>query len=581
MARGFLAGIVSGVLVSGLGLATASLLAEQPAGNAPPAEPQVDAPAGVPGAEMRETLPPVVPGAEDGVMSDGPSLAPPPEVEGPSAPSTTAPAADTTPPVEPEIGNVEGALSMPDTPEEVAMAAQPDMPVLPNPQAAAPRVPDSEADITLSTAPAPEPQETQVLVVEEPEDTPVQAPGAATDADMVRPEAENVDPAPAEQVAAPDTAPGNAPTDAVAVAPGTAPADAPTDGPLDAGDTGRAAAPASDPVPPEEAPADTVVADPGTDAGQPDGVAEAEPEPPVETPEPVLVEILPEPDARQPEGVARADNDLQPADAPARLDVQGTGSTPLTDQAPGVTVLRPGDAPDAEAAAEAEAQRRPALEAFAVSVEAQDARPLMAVVLVDEGRLPGAELAIAELPFPVTVAIDPDRPGAAEAMAAYRAAGVEVAALARVPSGALPSDVDVAFEAAFTTLPETVALVDLGTAGLQATPAVTEQAMALLAESGRGYVSVSAELSMAGRVADRIGVPMASIYRDIDGEGQDADAVRRFIDQAAFRARQSSGVVVIGRVRPDTISALSLWATANRAGQVALVPVSAVLQAQP
>jgi polysaccharide deacetylase 2 family uncharacterized protein YibQ len=52
--------------------------------------------------------------------------------------------------------------------------------------------------------------------------------------------------------------------------------------------------------------------------------------------------------------------------------------------------------------------------------------------------------------------------------------------------------------------------------------------------------------------------------------------VRRFVDQAAFRARQVSGVVLVGRVRPDTISALIWWGMANQDDQVAVVPVSAV-----
>lgn len=70
---------------------------------------------------------------------------------------------------------------------------------------------------------------------------------------------------------------------------------------------------------------------------------------------------------------------------------------------------------------------------------------------------------------------------------------------------------------------------------------------------------------------------MAEIYRDIDGDDQDARVIRRFIDQAAFRARQESGVVLLGRVRPDTISALILWGTVNQGSDVAFVPLSAIL----
>ena len=75
-------------------------------------------------------------------------------------------------------------------------------------------------------------------------------------------------------------------------------------------------------------------------------------------------------------------------------------------------------------------------------------------------------------------------------------------------------------------------------------------------------------------------MPSVVVFRDLDAENQDARVVRRFVDQAAFRARQESGVVLVGRVRPDTISALILWGTANQDEQVAVVPVSAVLLAQ-
>ena len=55
---------------------------------------------------------------------------------------------------------------------------------------------------------------------------------------------------------------------------------------------------------------------------------------------------------------------------------------------------------------------------------------------------------------------------------------------------------------------------------------------------------------------------------------------RRCLDQAAFRAGQEDGVVMLGRLREETISALMLWALQDRAAQVALVPVSGVLRTQ-
>nr|WP_320179439.1 divergent polysaccharide deacetylase family protein [Roseovarius pacificus] len=76
-------------------------------------------------------------------------------------------------------------------------------------------------------------------------------------------------------------------------------------------------------------------------------------------------------------------------------------------------------------------------------------------------------------------------------------------------------------------------------------------------------------------------MPSTTVFRDFDAKGQDATVIRRFLDQAAFKAGQDeNGVVMVGRLRPDTISALLLWGLQDRASSVALAPVSAVLRGQ-
>jgi len=161
--------------------------------------------------------------------------------------------------------------------------------------------------------------------------------------------------------------------------------------------------------------------------------------------------------------------------------------------------------------------------------------------------------------------------------AAYRAAGIEVGVRARLPLAAQATDIEVAMEAAFAALPETVVMVDPGDGNLQSDRAVTEMAVTSLADRGRGLLTMPKGFNSALQVAGDLDVPAGLFYRDLDGEGQDARVIRRFMDQAAFKARQESGVVLLGRVRPDTISALNLWGNANRAGQVAMAPVTAVL----
>ena len=85
---------------------------------------------------------------------------------------------------------------------------------------------------------------------------------------------------------------------------------------------------------------------------------------------------------------------------------------------------------------------------------------------------------------------------------------------------------------------------------------------------------------MAGLSAKQAGVPAAVVYRDLDRDDQDERVVLRFVQQAAFRAHQESGVVLVGRVRPGTISALTVWGSANQEEKIAIVPLSAILNAQ-
>jgi polysaccharide deacetylase 2 family uncharacterized protein YibQ len=85
-------------------------------------------------------------------------------------------------------------------------------------------------------------------------------------------------------------------------------------------------------------------------------------------------------------------------------------------------------------------------------------------------------------------------------------------------------------------------------------------------------------LNAAQQIADGRNLPVETIFRDFDANGQDATVIRRFLDQAAFKARQVDQIVMVGRLRPATISALLLWGLQDRASSVALAPISAVLQ---
>ena len=82
------------------------------------------------------------------------------------------------------------------------------------------------------------------------------------------------------------------------------------------------------------------------------------------------------------------------------------------------------------------------------------------------------------------------------------------------------------------------------------------------------------------KLAVKNGVPAAAIFRDFDNKDQTPTVIRRFLDQAAFKAGIEGSVIMLGRMRPETISALLVWGLQDRATQVALAPISAVLKSQ-
>lgn len=220
----------------------------------------------------------------------------------------------------------------------------------------------------------------------------------------------------------------------------------------------------------------------------------------------------------------------------------------------------------------------PAIQAHAVPFDDTEDRPLMAIVLIDE---PDSRIEISTLTrfsFPVAFAVDPLHPDAAERARAYREAGFEVVILgSMIPEGATAADFEVAFAAAQDTLPEAVALIDTPEGRIQGDRPVLDATVAALAASGHGLMAFPRGLNAAEQSASRVGVPGATLFRLLDDEEQRATVITRFLARAAFTATQEGTVIVAGRTRPDTVTALFSWALGGRSEGVALAPVSATL----
>ena len=150
--------------------------------------------------------------------------------------------------------------------------------------------------------------------------------------------------------------------------------------------------------------------------------------------------------------------------------------------------------------------------------------------------------------------------------------------MANLPEGASAVDAEVSMQTYLGAVPDSVAIMEGLDSGLQSGREASEQLALILKDSGHGLVLFSEGLDTARKLIAREGVPVASVFRDFDAEGQNAATIRRFLDQAAFKAGQEDGVVMVGRLRGETISALLLWGLQDRANSVALAPISAVLR---
>ena len=228
--------------------------------------------------------------------------------------------------------------------------------------------------------------------------------------------------------------------------------------------------------------------------------------------------------------------------------------------------------------AEAAAVELPPVQQFAQDFDNPSGKPLFAVILRDTGGADVDRATLAALPFPVSFVIDPLAPNAIEAAAIYRAAGQEVIMLASgIPQGAQASDLEQTFQSLGAVLPQAVAVMDLATAGFQDDRPLASLVVPLVKNQGRGLITFNRGLNAADQVARRIDVPAATIFRHLDGAGEDLPLIRRYLDRAAFKAAQEGRVMVLGDTRPTTIAALIEWTVEGRASSVTLAPATAVL----
>jgi hypothetical protein len=507
-----------------------------------------------------------------------------PEVDG----ATTAPAApqvgaeETADPVAPAAAEVAQPETMtaPSKPAEATAdmaATAPDAPT--GTQIAAtepePVVPPVEPQPAEAAA---EPEATETVPAQTTTETPEPAPAVASETASSALTTE-ADAAPAEEVVVAEATPEPSVEPASEPVPGATPDAAPEAAPTEETQVAEA-------TPEPEAPAaEAPVA--------PDAADVTEPMPDAPAPEPVpepMPDVMPAPETAEADAPAAKSADEPAPDMPgARPDAlpgeaESQDPPTATDEksstfkpAPGLPrASETGDEAPADPAADP-VDPRPIVQ-FAASFENPDAKPPFAIVLIDDGSAALDRAALAALPFPVSFALNPLDPASAQHAATYRAAGKEVVMLVTgIAEGAMPTDVEVAFQSMEQGLAEAVAVMDLPEPTFQNRRPLAATVVPILKAQGRGLLTWDAGLNAADQVARREDLEAGVIFRDLSSAGGDAAAIRRLLDRAVFKAGQEGRVSVVGMADQATVAAILEWTVEGKAATVALAPVTAVL----
>ena len=567
MIRGFIWGGLWGAVVGGIVLALTSQLADwrdlTPAiavGDTGETEPPVTPEGGT------ERAPSVVASVENAPRVEEGT----PQVNAGAADEITAPMLDTSPPSAPEAGeaaasitaevDVSEAPTLPaavDAPgtdagagSEIAAVPEADAPPKPGEPALAPAssAPDATADIARPEAPEEAPASSTVALPESEGETDLRVAALPT---TETPTATG-DSAPA----APST-----PT-AVTQSPEVAPVVAPE------ADTGAASlAPAAGDTQPRT-----------TETAAASQAPQSETQPAVETDTPTVA-IVTGSNGSQTGTITPQVVEREPQEA--GLPGAQASTLPRIGETP--SVIRPGtDETTAEQPQVTEAPQEielaedaPAIQRNRTLFEPPQGAGLIAVVLLHESGNPMTLPTGGSIPVPLTVAIPAAATDAAEAARAYRDAGYEVALIPDLPPRATAKDVEVALPVNLQSIPQAVAIMDNGSGGFQDNRGATESVLATLAETGHGMLTWPKGLNTAQKLAVQEGIPSALVFRQLVAGS--SGAVVRALDQAAFRARQEGGIVMVAEGSGTIVDGLVEWASDTRRTDTALAPLSAVL----
>ncbi|QHQ34732.1 divergent polysaccharide deacetylase family protein [Algicella marina] len=224
-----------------------------------------------------------------------------------------------------------------------------------------------------------------------------------------------------------------------------------------------------------------------------------------------------------------------------------------------------------------------ALSDNAVSFSDTGDRPLMAIILQDDGSAEALRQGLLALSAPITFGVTANLSGATRIAEDYNSKGYEVVAVMPnqgqvVERGSDPSAFRELIGGVLNAVPPSTGLMDRIDGPLPRDRALVQAALDSLTVTGHGLLTHRGTgLNQVNQQADAAGVASAVVYRVID-EDKDPQAIAQSLDRAVLEASKTGSVIVVGRVQPETVTTLYSWLFGPGAKSVTIAPVSAILQ---
>ncbi|WP_069299131.1 divergent polysaccharide deacetylase family protein [Neptunicoccus sediminis] len=212
-------------------------------------------------------------------------------------------------------------------------------------------------------------------------------------------------------------------------------------------------------------------------------------------------------------------------------------------------------------------------------------KPLVSVVLLDNGQIEGQLSKFARLGLPLAIAIPVDQPDVPAKSRAYRNAGFEVLALSprdvklSLPGGQTDEQVAELLERFFSLMPDAMGLIDRPAALLQRDQRLVRSVVGYFAQTGHGIITYAGGLNAAPRLADQQDVAFGVVSHILDGSEDTETVLSGYLNRAARTARSKGSAIVLAMPNDETLSALLNWSLGINARTVSFAPVSAALMA--